>query len=145
MIEHVWSVLCTRSLIDRETNNISLIDVVEQMTINAPPPPEGAEGLAPLQFELVSLWSRRHDDKPVQGRARIRFFRPSGPVGAVTEISVDLMTFRRTRARSRISGLPIREAGRHSFEVDVWDEEHKEWRGVARIPIEVAFGPPAAE
>ena len=42
MIEHAWSVLCTRSVTDRESNNISLFEVIEQISTVGPAPPPGA-------------------------------------------------------------------------------------------------------
>ena len=41
MIEHIWSVLCSRSVIDSETNNVSIQDVIEHIIINAEPTENG--------------------------------------------------------------------------------------------------------
>jgi hypothetical protein len=61
MIQHVWSVLCARAVIDSESNTISLFDVVEQIVAIGPGIAAigpGAEGVAPVSLELVTLWSR---------------------------------------------------------------------------------------
>ena len=78
MIDHVWTILCSRAVIDRDTNNMSLLEVIEQLTLGDASPPVEGEGLAPIQLELVTLWTRRRDDESESGRARIRFYRPSG-------------------------------------------------------------------
>lgn len=63
MIHHAWTVLCARSLIDRDTNNISL-DVLEQLNVQIPPPLQGAGGFVlPARLEVVSLWFRAAEDE----------------------------------------------------------------------------------
>jgi hypothetical protein len=59
MIDHVWTILCSRAVIDRDTNNMSLLEVIEQLTLGDASPPVEGEGLAPIQLELVTLWTRR--------------------------------------------------------------------------------------
>lgn len=146
MIDHVWSVFCTRAVIDRETNNISLLEVIEQLTIHETPPAEGNEAVVPGSFELVTLWTRRRDDEPVRGRCRVRFFRPSGVFDAFTqEYPIDLNTSRRLRHRAKFAGLPLREPGRHYFEVSLWDEEGEDWRMEAVVPLQVGFAPARPE
>jgi len=51
MLEHIWSVLCSRSVIDSETNNVSIQDVIEQITINAEP---AENGFLPFPMELIT-------------------------------------------------------------------------------------------
>ena len=34
----IWAVLCENSVIDRDTNNVSLLNVLEQMQLVAEPP-----------------------------------------------------------------------------------------------------------
>ena len=53
MIHHVWTVLCSRALIDRDSNNISIHNVLEQLNIAAPPQPDLALN---IHFEILSLW-----------------------------------------------------------------------------------------
>ncbi len=36
MIEHVWSVVCAKTATDRQTNTISLFEVIEQINANFP-------------------------------------------------------------------------------------------------------------
>lgn len=142
MIDHVWTVLCSRSVTDKDTNNINLLEVIEQVTIIGTPPPEGQEGIVPIPLEVVTLWTRTRDDQSARGRARIKFVRPSGVLDRATnEIDVDLTTHKRTRNSMKISGLPISEQGRHGFTVELWKDETQTWAEVASIPLEVGFSP----
>ena len=43
MINHAWTVICEKSIIDRDTNNVSL-DVLEQVNFKMPLLPKEIEG-----------------------------------------------------------------------------------------------------
>ena len=141
MITHVWSVLCSRSVIDTESNNITLVEILEQITLQGLPPTQGdREGVVPIHVELVTLWSRTRIDQPGQSRARTTFIRPSGPLTeSVQEYPIDLREHRRLRQRTRLAGLTIREPGFHAFRVEYLDLARNEWSTVAEIPLEVAI------
>lgn len=140
MIDHVWTVLCARAIVDSQSNNISLIDVIEQLSIGDPRAAQGVEGVVPLPVELVTLWSRAQDEQPIISRGRTSFIRPSGLLNeSIREHDIDLRVSKRLRHRQHFMGLPIREPGRHIFQVDLWDDAHQDWRSVVRVPLEIVF------
>lgn len=148
MAVHIWSVLCARSIIDSETNNISLIDVIEQVNLPAPPPPstDGGVTFIPISLELVSLWSRENADAPENRRCRVRVNSPGGlPAGMPTtvEFQVDLTVHQRSRTRARLPGLPIRETGTCSFVVEM--SRDGEYTQVASIPLLIMIGATAPQ
>ena len=57
---HVWSVLCTRVLIDRETNQMSM-DVAEEVTISGPLPPE--KSVLPMSLSLCTYWIQENPER----------------------------------------------------------------------------------
>jgi hypothetical protein len=137
MIEHIWTVLCSRSVIDSETNNVSIQDVIEQITINAEP---AQDGFLPIPFELISLYIRKESNSPLKGSERITFITPSGKSEVVSDGIIDLSSAERFRHRVKFPGLPLREAGRYHFTIDI-KEETSEWQKVATIPLTIAFQP----
>jgi hypothetical protein len=136
MIEHVWSVLCSKSITDRETNNICLLDVLEQFSLGTEVPVD-EEIMLPVTFELVTLWSRGPDDEPGRGRARITFQSPGGDVLNSREYDLELTDFRRSRSRTRIEGLLVRGPGRYVFIIDLKGEGDAEWRQAGSVPLYV--------
>lgn len=136
MIDHIWSVLCSRSTIDTESNNVSLFNVIEQ--INPVGLPEGARGLLPMEVEIVSLWVR--DDVPGRGFTRVVIETPSSSVEPSAEGMIDLSseTIKRFRTRQRLLGVPFEGHGQYWFRVEFRTEEATEWITVARIPVEMA-------
>jgi hypothetical protein len=138
MIEHIWSVLCSRSVIDSETNNVSIQDVVEQITVNAEP---AENGFLPFTFEIIPLWGRKDSDNPSKGMERVTFITPSGKSEVVSETEIDLSKAERHRHRVRFPGLPISETGKYYFKVEV-KNGNDEWQQVSAIPLKIIFQPP---
>lgn len=135
MIYHVWSVLCSRSSTDKETNNVSLFDVIEQLNVLAPDPiPDGA-GI-PIQSELVTLWSRENPEEPGRTGGRVRLLSPNASVAFAQEFDINLLEHHRVRTQLRMNGFPLRGFGRYLLVVEQRQGEDA-WREVARIPIQL--------
>src|SRR5258708_30269464 len=98
-MRHVWYILCAKASIDRETNNISLFEVLEsvQMQIAGP---FVFPGQVPLEATFVTLWAR---DNPAQGtreQTQVRILAPdSSPLGTITS-DIDLQANPRVRQMS---------------------------------------------
>lgn len=147
-IKHIWTVLCRRSIIDKESNNISLLDVLEQVAVSRIPAGERQPAkdtltsAVPLDYELVSLWIRASEDQPALGHARAILCSPSGALpGEPAQIDVDLRVYQRMRTRQRFVGLRIKEPGQYLFRVEYRDDGEAEWRGVTTIPLQVIIEP----
>ena len=136
MIEHIWSVLCSRSVIDRDSNNISLVEVIEQLQVTG-----SSAGVLPISLELVTLWSRSHPERAAKGLARLAVIAPDGSKSEPAEYQVNLTSHQRLRGRARIQGLPIRGAGRYQFDVHIKVEGDEDWRKVASIPLDLSIEP----
>ena len=131
-MDHVWSVLCLKASIDRETNNISLFDVLEQVRVHPPLEREGAVG--PL--ELISLWTRSAG-YPERGQARVSLRGPSGHIQFQQIQEIDLREYRRMRARLRVVVMPIEGPGTYVFSVEVPRPNSEDWTEIAKIPLDV--------
>ena len=143
MIDHVWTVVCSHSVTDRDSNNVSIFNVIEQINITGEPKPQG---VVPIRFEIVTLWARSDFDEPARGRARIIFISPSGKkVKLSEERDIVLSKYERLRARQFVQGLPVREPGRHVFQVELQNEGENRWRKVASVPLKIAFVSPEAK
>lgn len=135
MINHLWTVVCQHVVIDSQSNNVSLQNVLEQIAVAEEPVPNG---LLPVKFEIISLWIRSDLDTPTSGHSRIVFAFPSGKRATVgPEMTIDLSNHSRARTVLRVQGFPIQELGQHIFLVELQDEAETEWHEVAAIPVEV--------
>ncbi len=138
MIDHVWTVICSRAVIDRDSNNVSIQNVIEQLTVKDEPKPGM---MVPILLEAVTLWVRADPNVPGQARARLTFLSPSGKAFGSVESEIDLSKFERYRSRVHFQGLPIEEPGRHVFCVELQEEGKGGWRQVAVVPLSVVFTP----
>jgi len=146
MISHVWSLICSRSILDKDSNNISLIECLEQLSVPSPPANPDGKLVIPLTFEIVSLWTRSVAEKPSRGTCRLEVYSPSDTVIHEQRLEVDLTTYQRVRSRQRFNGLPFGGSGTYRFKITVLSDEHGEPIQVASIPLVVTSGsPPASE
>ncbi len=137
MICHAWTVICEKSIIDRETNNIS-VDVLEQLDFyTSPLPGEAKEIILPKQMEIVSLWYREQGDEGVSGRGQLKIEMSDGKALSATNLEIDLTKSYRQRTRVRLNGLPIPKSFSGFFYFVVLLESNGKWTEVARIPLEV--------
>jgi hypothetical protein len=137
MIDHVWSIICSNSIIDKDSNNISINNVFERLEIFTTPV-EG--GVLPIHMEFITSWIRHEVAESETGNSRIRFVSPSNKMLTTNELRIDLSKSERTRNRLVFNGLPLGESGRYHFLVDL--QIDNEWQQVASIPLSVKFTPP---
>ena len=141
MIKHAWTVICQKSIIDQDTNNISL-DVLEQIEAKIPPLPEEAKGIVlPMQIEVTSLWYREKPEQGTHGNGRLRVEAPNKKEVASANIDIDLNNNGRVRTRIRLDGLPVLKniSGYFFFITEI--ESSGKWLEVARIPLEFKILP----
>jgi hypothetical protein len=149
MAEHLWTVLCGKSLEDPDTSVISLIDVVENLTV------EGleqkiAEGLSQgkkgafvnAPMKLASWWFRSDDMEEVL-RARFVFLNPAGETLNAQTVEMPWGGAEGTTIRLfvKIERFPVNRLGLYWFAVEqlvTSATEEDRWVRVARVPFNVA-------
>ncbi|MGB5925296.1 MAG: hypothetical protein WBH01_04300 [Dehalococcoidia bacterium] len=142
MIEHIWTVLCSHVITSRETNNISLIDVMEELALDVGAQSDRKstdESVVPLPISLVlvSLWSRMEDSRPIVGAGKDILLTPSGKTISENEFKIDLSNHMRMRTMRKLVHLPIpvKESGKYRFRTELLDEENETWKTVSNIPL----------
>lgn len=143
MVKHVWSVLCRRSIIDSETNNISLNDIFEQLEVNAKIKKENENSEepkklnVPIEFEIVSMWVKDNEQEFKAG-LRIDIFDPEGKLikNFIQKLEMT-STMKRLRSRLRIMGLVVENTGNYTFKVLLKEEGKTTCKNVAELPLEV--------
>jgi len=139
--EHVWSVLCYRASVDKVTNNISLLHVIEQLHL---PYSEdwlwervrssGSEGIS-SSMELVSYWVRSDFDEPESSTMRARLILPNGESRPTDPVSIGLNEHKSSRNRLQLAGISFGGFGVYWFAIE--EEVGDEWVERSRVPLEV--------
>ena len=141
-MKNIWSVLCQNAIIDKDTNNVSLLNVVEEVHIPTEPPPESIVGTSKASmspsFELVTLWRRSDPEVPEKGSARVRVVLPGKKVHILATFEVDLTKFLRVRNRLHIYGIPRGGEGIYKFVVER-KQGTKGWSREAEVPLGVTM------
>lgn len=143
MIHHAWTILCRGSSTDKESNNITLFEVVEQVATPLTPELQDlakkSSALTPLTFELITLWSREQADVPAKGEVVVEIKSPSGSTKKLGQYDVDLTTKMRARASATMPGLPVSEEGLHWITVSIRIFTNgDDLRAVGRLPLQVS-------
>ena len=144
MIKHIWSVLCSQSLIDASSNNISLIGILEEIHLTRKPSSpkrqkETTKGKPafPIVMEWVTLWERTPGESANLVPVRDIVSAPSGEILVQEEYNVDFGKHSRMRWRRKLSGLPERGPGRYQFCTQIKDEKTNTWESVSSLPLAV--------
>lgn len=147
MAEHVWSVLCDRSVIDKSSNQVSLLNVVESLTLFVDKDEleklrrsEADQGERPAfrrRLHFVTWWVRSDLDTPETVAIRVVLNSPKGERGDAAHATVDLSEHSSYRIQMAIDGLRYFGEGRYWLAVE---EQHgpDEWREVARVPLRLS-------
>lgn len=144
MAEHIWSILSSKAVIDSQTNQLSLFDVLEQINLSGTGPQKyqkGTEALIPLNPSLTTFWVRSDLEKPEKVKTRLRIIAPDKQCLYTREDEVDLTAHRRHRAIATFQGFRLRGPGVYKYLIDMGKkgEKGKNWKNVATIPFEVIF------
>lgn len=136
MARHVWSVLCSRSILDRDTKDISLIGVLESINfqIDKSLRRDPVKGVPRIRMELVSLWEGTQPG-PEKIEVRGSLLAPDGStvIGHTFEVEV------KSRAKSilKFDTIGIKAEGRFKVLMDL--SVNGEWLNVAQISLDVSI------
>lgn len=136
----LWATICQSSSIDRETNNVSLFNILEQISV--PEPPAIGEETMSLSaasgpFELFILASRTDEDIGEHYQARVRLCFPSNGAEASFPIEFDMISVHRNRIRIGFPALPISGEGIYRFIIEAGENEN--WYELFEIPLLVSY------
>lgn len=133
MIEHIWSVLGTKTLVDSETNNISIIEIIEELTVENFTKP----GVIQIDYEIVTFWFRENAKKEETIEYKINLVTPSGKDKGGPEVKYIFGPgIQRNRSRVILKSFPLEELGLYKFHI-LQKKSGGKFSDVAFIPITV--------
>ena len=136
-MEHIWTVVCEKSITDSRSNNISLINVIEQIRFA---PQEGVQTVPITGLEVISMWCRSDSNTPETGNSRTTLLSPSGDELGQDKTIIDLTKYQRIRRTWMFVGFPFTGAGRYHFVAQRQIDD--QWETVATVPLEIILGVP---
>ena len=134
MARHLWSVLCSRSSRDEDTEELSLT-TLDRIIVHVPPGVDAPAHLA-LKCVLISFWSKGTGGEADGISVRISLYSPEGEqLGRSPNLSLVFID-RRARLRFVSSSQPFRGAGAYEYTVESRRGD-EDWQEHARLPLEV--------
>jgi hypothetical protein len=139
-MKHIWTVLCQKSVIDNETNLISLIDCLEElnltMDMDKEPGNTSEKIVIPLNFQVASFWLI--EDKNLKKlEIKIELNDPENnkinEINNVFELKEDYLRY---RTRINVQGMPITKSGRYLFKI-YQIEQGGISKCVSEVPLDV--------
>jgi hypothetical protein len=145
MIRHIWTVYCERVIIDKRTNNLSLL-TLEQIRFAPVQSTQPEEKIVlPVRGTLVSLWYKDISDKNVSLTYRIRVTDTEGSEIGNKENTITFNEYHRMRTFSDIPYILLKadRAGYVNFLVDM--KKKSKWVNVANVPLQIIIDPKLAD
>lgn len=141
-IQHIWSVLCKESVINKDDNNISIHGVLEELAITVTD--RKREGKRPekfsipLHYEIVSLWTKEKNTRQVVGDIEYTLIDPDSVELLKTSQEIVVPeNIRRHRTRMKIAGIVITKEGDYRFRLRFREEGNTSFNVIGELPLEV--------
>jgi hypothetical protein len=140
-MKHLWSIICRQTLINGETNVISLIDILEEITLSNPDGlPDGkTKYVVPLDFELVSYWMREGEEESIKLHIELVDSEKNIVSASDNKILIDQPDKKRVRTRIKGNKFSFIGLGQYLFKISI--KENDKITEVAEIPVDVVFKP----
>ena len=145
-MRYLWSTLCRRAIIDKETDLLSLIDIPESITINQVVPHELPAdtkiGVVIGHTFVAVFWYGEHDE-PV---AEVRLFwrTPDGERQLLGQAELNQSGKPRNsshRVLVEIANAAYRGLGVYVLELESRSKGAKKWRQLSAYPLVIALNP----
>lgn len=137
-----WVILCERAIIEAQANTISLVALVENLNMPAPPPEMSQPGksvVVPFRFYIVQQWLRARPNIAERVPARLALKGPDNKQMPIMEFSVDLTAAPRARVITQAPGLTLAGEGIYKFLVQA--KQGSSWRTLREAELNVVFLP----
>lgn len=143
-IEYLGSIICIGTSIDRDTNNLTVFNIIEEINIleselKKPFKSESEkERIIPFSFEMVTLWKKLIKDQEVSGQVRVDLIDPIGNMIQKFEYSITIKKeHKRLRNKAQIRGLKITEVGEYMYYIYLKEIGTNTFNLVGRVPFVV--------
>jgi len=139
---HVWTILCSNNTVDRQSNNISLFNVIEQLKVNVPNSESKKNTKINTIFpsQLVTLWKRSNlkDRSEIKAGVQVSFIGPDGV--ELQNLKYDIkfpQENRRMRFIVDMKNILLSKTGEYYFVISIKGAGDSGYEEVFRLPLEV--------
>ena len=142
MIKNIWSIISTKTVVDKDSNMISLFDCIEQFNVNIDKKDIDKNKVKKVsaKFEIVSFWKDDEIKKERHGEFAIELYDPNNKKLNKYENSFVIpKAMKRMRTIITFGGFPITTEGEYIFKIKYRKNKKEKYVQVSELPIEVIF------
>ncbi len=139
MIRNVWAVLCKHIIENKKTNNTTLIESLEKLTIEIRPGFVSQRLNIDFPYSLATYWFNDDKVNSVTGTFRLRLITQSGHTTIPLEQAIDLAPHAFKKWYINFSAMGADGEGVYFFELHFKEDGKSRWNRVATIPFHVAY------
>ncbi|MEK7103001.1 MAG: hypothetical protein AAB870_01490 [Patescibacteria group bacterium] len=134
-MQHIWSVLCQKSIIDRESNLLSIIDCLEE--INFTTEKNIIDSVViPIEFQIINFWII--DNNLSSLTLKIDLLDPDKSIISNYENSFAINKGAlRFRSITKIQGITATKSGRYTFRISTKDNEKNLYNIMSELPLDI--------
>ena len=139
--------VCGSSSVDQNTNNMSLFNVFEEITINniAAQVSQKQQNIEQGQpagvlfpHEVITVWSRINLEQETKAEMKVEFIDPSGKIlSSVNPAIIFEKGKQRMRIILKINGLQVTKPGEYKYVISLKTANDKSFKEVTALPIVV--------
>ncbi len=139
-MQHIWTILCQFASEDKNSNALSLINVIDRIQITADPDKDALDGIIlPINFHLVSMWRCEKTEERDEAKAQVKLYSPDMDDLGDINFSIGATNSVFARLNTKINGFPYKGDGLYVYKVfHVQEEKPVE---VQHIPVNVELIP----
>jgi len=141
-MQHIWSVLCQNSIIDKDTNLFSLNNCIEELSIDIDrskmPEPQKDKIVIPIEFNIVNFWIDDDTTKERKFFVEIDLIDPDNKTLNTTSAEYIMKKgVKRFRNRIKAQGLSITKDGRYWFKIKMKEKKKDKFKEVGELPLDI--------
>jgi hypothetical protein len=134
-MKHIWSVICKKSIIDSETNNITLNEVLEEITFSFSNKDLIDKSVNfPFDFEIISYFTAARKNEKAD--MEIELLNPGKKMIGKFIQKIEFPENKlRLRVRIKTSGISVDKDGEYLFRIKIKTQGNEKFKTVSEIPI----------
>lgn len=142
-IKYLGAILCSSASIDRETNNLTVFNIIEEINVlekqlQSSPNNQTNKKVVPLQFELITLWKKEVLDQEVDIKSKIELVDPGNEILQTIEVPLVIKReHKRFRNRIQMNGLNITTKGEYNFRIYIKEDNEDKFNLVGEVPLTI--------
>ena len=145
-MKHIWSVLCSKSIVDEQTNLISLFDCMEEIQVhfsgadkkNISVLKKDEKKNVPVNLEITSLWFSEEIKEDRKLEIKIGLYNPGNKnIAPILNEFTLPKEYKRLRTRIKINSIPFTISGEYNFDISFKERGQRNYTDATRIPLTI--------